>query len=130
VLFSEESKRAGIAAVRAAADRVNKPTAQVRELVESIQEAIPAFGMESLLPGFYEGGLDPLAAWLPSDAVVLVDDPVAIDRALEELWTGLEQGHDATVARGELALPPEQHCLRQEETWAQLGAFARADFHG
>ncbi len=129
VLFSDETKRAGIAAIRDAADRVNKPTAQVRELVDSIQEAIPAYGVESFLPGFYEEKLEPIAGFFPEGAVILLDDPVAIDRALEDLWEDLEKEHEATLERADLALPPQAHFLGADEALAQLGAFARADLH-
>ena len=129
VLFTEETQRAGIAAVRDAADRVNKPTSQVRELVESIQEAIPAYGLEGFLPGFYEQGLDPLAAWLPADAIVLVDDPVAIDRAIEDLWEDLEKEHAAALERADLVLPPEAHFLARDDVRGQLTPFATAELH-
>jgi len=130
ILFGEENKRAGIAAVRAAADRVNKPTTEVRELVEAIREAIPTFGVEAFLPGFYEAGLEPLATALPQDALVIVDDPVAVEREIDELWEELEKEHAAALERADLALPPEAHFLRIEEAKAQLAAFPRALFHG
>ena len=130
ILFAEENQRAGIAAVRAAGDRVNKPTAEVLEMVEAIREAIPTFGVEAFLPGFYEGGLEPLAASLPEDAVVIVDDPVAIERELEELWEELEKEHAAALERADLALPPEEHFLRFEEAKATVASFPRAILHG
>jgi len=129
ILFDEASRRRGVAAARAAADRVNRPTAKVRELTEAIQESIPAFGVEALLPGFFEEGLVPLASHLPEGAVVLLDDPVAIDRALEELDAELQKEHAAAVERGELALPPEAHFLSPEQTRASLGGFARVELH-
>lgn len=128
ILFTDESRSNGIAAVRAAADRVNKPTSQIRDLIESIQEGIPAYGMEALLPGFYEGGLDPLQAFLPEGTVFLLDDPVALDRSLEELWAGIEKEHQAAVERGELVLSPEDHFLPREELARIPGP--RVELHG
>src|SRR5690606_3977908 len=52
LLFDDASKRRAIAAVRDAADRVNRPTSKVRELLKAIQEAIPALGVEAFLPAF------------------------------------------------------------------------------
>ncbi|WP_157370764.1 transcription-repair coupling factor [Vulgatibacter incomptus] len=130
ILFDETSKRLGIEAARAAADRVNRPTAKVRELVEAIQEAIPAFGVEALLPGFFEEGLAPLPDYLRDDALILLDDPVAIERELEELHAELEREHAAAVQRGELALPPEAHFVAADELTRRLGAFTRVELHG
>ncbi|HEY0839552.1 MAG TPA: CarD family transcriptional regulator, partial [Vulgatibacter sp.] len=129
ILFDEASRRRGIAAARAAADRVNRPTAKVRELTEAIQESIPAFGVEALLPGFFEEGLVPLASHLPADAVALLDDPVAIDRALEELEAELQKEHAAALERGELALPPEAHFLSAGGVRESLRPFARVELH-
>lgn len=129
LLFNEETRRLGTAAVRAAADRVNRPTTQVRELLDAVQEGVPAFGLEALLPGFYEGGLSPLTEYLPRDAVALVDDPVAVARSLEELWAELTRSHDAAVARGELALPAEQHFVPIEEARTRLAARRSVELH-
>ena len=129
ILFDEESRRRGVAAARAAADRVNRPTAKVRELTEAIQESIPAFGVEALLPGFFADGLVPLASHLADDTVVLLDDPVSIDRALEELDAELAKEHVAAIERGELALPPEAHFLSPAQTRASLERFARVELH-
>jgi len=130
ILFDEESQKQGIAAIRAAADRVNRPTAKVRELVESVQEAIPAFGIEALLPGFFADGLVPLAEHLPAETIVILDDPVAIARSHEELWDDLEREHAAAIERGDLALEPRAHFLTAEEVDGSLAAFGRAAFHG
>lgn len=128
-LFTEESKRAAVAAVRDAAGRVNRPTGQIRPLIESIQEGIPAFGVEGFLPAFYEGGLDPVSLWFPADAVVILDDPVALERALEELYEEIDRVHAEAVTRADLCLPPEAHFLSREAALGQLAPFPRVELH-
>ncbi|HEY3446372.1 MAG TPA: transcription-repair coupling factor [Myxococcales bacterium] len=70
VLFDEAAKAAGIAAVREAADAVNRPSSKVRELLDAIQEGRLAYGLDSLMPGFYGKQLgsvfDYLAKWSPA----------------------------------------------------------------
>ncbi len=129
ILFDPASQARGIAAARAAADRVNRPTAKVRELVDAIHEAIPAFGVEALLPGFFEGGLTPLMDHLPPDSLILLDDPLSIDRELEALELELEREHAAALERGELALPPDAHFLSTAGVREAIAPFRRAELH-
>ncbi len=129
LLFSDETRTKGAASIRDAADRVNRPTSKIRELLDSLQEGVPTFGLEALLPGFYEGGLAPLATYLPAGAPVVVDDPLSVERALEELWAALGTEHDAAVAKAELALAPEDHYVPHEELRATLAAHPTAELH-
>src|SRR5258707_10181640 len=118
LLFNEATQRAAEAAVRAAAERVTIPTSRVRERRNKFRRAIPAFGMEPLLPGFFEAGLSTVFDYLPfwsKEPIVYWDDPVALERAGEELWTELARTFEAAEARGDLTLPPNQHYLSLEE---------------
>ena len=133
LLFTAATQRSAESATRAAAERVNLPSTKLRERLEQIQEAVPAYGMEALLPGFYEGGLgtvfDYLAAWDPA-ALVYLDNPVGLDRAAEELATDVEKAHASAVAQGELVLPPPDHFLSTEQVRTQLGSFMRCEGGG
>jgi len=118
LLFAETTRRSAEAAVRAAAERVTTPTSKVRERLEQIRQSIPAFGMEPLLPGFFEGGLSTVFDYLPywsKEPILYWDDPVALERAGEELWTELVRTFEAAEARGDLTLPPEQHYASLEQ---------------
>ena len=98
-----------------------------------IREGIPGFGMEALLPGFFEGGLatvfDYLPFWAP-EPLFYLDDPVGLDRAAEELWDGDRAQLCGERHRAEeLALPPEEHFLdarRGRRALARLRACSRA----
>ena len=67
-LFTPAGREAAKAAVRDAAERVNRPTSRVREALDAVDQGTPFFGMEALLPGFHPGGLSPLLEHLPRGA--------------------------------------------------------------
>jgi transcription-repair coupling factor (superfamily II helicase) len=114
-LFSDAGKEAAKAAVRDAAERVNRPTSRVREVLEAIDQGTPFFGLEALLPGFHPGGLGTLLDYVPRGAAVYVDDAAGVEEALQDLETELAREHDGAVKRQELAFPPAAHFLPAAE---------------
>jgi transcription-repair coupling factor (superfamily II helicase) len=121
-LFTDEGKEAAKTAVREAAERVNRPTSRVREVLDAIEAGTPFFGIEALLPGFHAGGLGTLLDYLPPGLAVYVDDASGVDDALHALEAELRREHEGAVARDELALPPEAHFLTAAEALAELAA--------
>jgi transcription-repair coupling factor (superfamily II helicase) len=112
VLFTEATQRAAEAAARAAAERIDLPTSRLRETLDKIRERIPAYGMEALLPGFFEGGLATVLDYLPhwaAEPLVYVDDPLGVERAADELDAEVQRVWEEAQARKDLALPPEEH---------------------
>ncbi len=127
VLFDDATKAAAIDAIRTAADEVQKPTAKVRELIEEVQEGVPAFGLEALLPGFYAQGLAPLSSYLPKNALWLLDDPLELQRMLDDLDSELASGFRAARDRADLAMEPRAHFLSADETLQQLATERRIE---
>ena len=125
VLFTEAGKAAAKTAVREAAERVNRPTAQVREVLESIDAGAPFFGMEALLPGFHQGGLGTLFDYLPPGTAGYVDDAAALEEALAALGEELAREHDAALGRDELAFSPAAHFLPAREALLAPGRRVR-----
>ncbi len=119
-LFTEEAKEAAKQAVRDAAERVNRPTSRVREVLDAVDASTAFFGLEALLPGFHAGGLATLFDYLPPEVVVWLDGADAVADALRDLETELAREHEATVRRQELALPPAAHFLSPAEVDARL----------
>jgi transcription-repair coupling factor (superfamily II helicase) len=117
-LFTSDGKAAARETVRAAAERVNRPTSKVREILDSIDAGSAFFGMEALLPGFHRGGLGTLFDYLPPGAAVYLDDDEAVGRALADLEKELDREHQAALVREELALPPQAHFLPLAEVRA------------
>jgi transcription-repair coupling factor (superfamily II helicase) len=129
-LFTEEGKQAAKQAVRDAAERVNRPTSRVREVLDAIDAGTPFFGLEALFPGFHSGGLATLFDYLPSELVVWVDGADAVAEALRDLEAELAREHEATLRREELALPPAAHFLTAAEVEARLEQHPRVRRHG
>ncbi|HUJ29168.1 MAG TPA: DEAD/DEAH box helicase, partial [Myxococcales bacterium] len=120
IVLDDEGRKAAIATVRAAADAVETPSRQIRELIDELathsqDDALFAAGLAALLPGFYPGGLAPLTEYLPKDAIWVLDDPLELERQWGDLWSELQKAFEESRAKGELALPPEQHFLHERD---------------
>jgi transcription-repair coupling factor (superfamily II helicase) len=142
LLVTDATRPHAEAAARAAAERLNLPTSKLRERLDALREGLPGFGMEPLLPGFFEGGLatlfDYLGPWAQASGrkggdgaaagaaapLVYVDEPVAVERALAELWAEAERTAAAADERGELSCPPRAHFLTPEEVAQRLSPLA------
>jgi transcription-repair coupling factor (superfamily II helicase) len=127
IVLDAEGRRAAIATVRAAADAVEVPTRQLRELIDELQTAgqddtLFAAGLSAILPGFYPGGLSPLTDYLPKDAIWVLDDPLELERRWGELWAELETSFGAARGKGALALPPDQHFVHERDLRPALDA--------
>ncbi|QDE66453.1 transcription-repair coupling factor [Myxococcus xanthus] len=127
VLLTDETRPRAESAARAVADRINLPTIKLREQLDALREGLPGFGMEGLLPGFFEGGLstvfDFLRVWSPEAPVIYLDDPLGQDRAADTLWEELERSHTAAEARQELICPPLEHFLSREDVNQRMQSF-------
>ena len=120
IVLDEEGRRAAVATVRAAADAVETPSRQLRELIDDLSnlsqdDELFAAGLTAILPGFYPGGLSPLTEYLPKDAIWVLDDPLELERQWGDLWRELEDAFAEARRKGELALPPDQHFVHERD---------------
>ncbi|MFL5353845.1 transcription-repair coupling factor [Archangium sp.] len=125
VIFSEQTRVRAEAAARAVADRLNLPTSQLRERLDAIREGLPGFGLEGLLPGFFEGGLGTVFDYLPlwhAEPLFYLDDPLGLERIAEDLWNEVERSAKASDERQDLAYPPEEHFLTRAQVEQKLAA--------
>jgi transcription-repair coupling factor (superfamily II helicase) len=126
VIFSEQTRTRAEAAARAVADRINLPTTKLRERLDAIREGLPGFGLEGLLPGFFEGGLgtvfDYLSPW-HAEPLFYLDDPTGLERVAEELWAEVERSAAAADERQDLSFPAGEHFLSREQADQRLAAF-------
>jgi len=129
VLFTAAGKEAARAAVRDLAEKVDRPTSKVREVLDAIDAGAAFFGMEALLPGFHAGGLSTLLEYLPAGAVAWVDDAEDVPQALADLEAELAREHGGALRREELALPPETHFLHAAAVEELLAALPRVRRH-
>jgi transcription-repair coupling factor (superfamily II helicase) len=65
------------------AESIDWPTSKTRVLVDDVVSGRAFFGAEGFLPAYYDD-LDPLFAYIPNDAVVLLEDPPALTRAVRD----------------------------------------------
>jgi transcription-repair coupling factor (superfamily II helicase) len=129
VLFTTAAAEAARATVRDLAEKVDRPTSKVREVLDAIDARTPFFGMEALLPGFHAGGLATLFDYLPPGAVAWVDDAAEVAQALADLGADLAREHAAALRREELALPPAAHFLSAAEVEERLAPLPRVRRH-
>ncbi len=86
-------------------------------------------GMERFA-GYYDADLGQLLDHLPSDTIVLLDDPVALAARAEDLWEGVQRGFEAAREDYPLISPPEA-LWAPLETWTTLTTTRRgADWLG
>ncbi len=123
LFFSDATRAAAEKAVRDAAEQSDVPTSRVRERIDQIREGLSTAGLEGLLPGFYAGGLATVFDYLPlwsAEPIVWIDEPVAQDRAMNELEGEVTRSHAEAVHRGELTLPPAKHFLSPDALRVEL----------
>jgi transcription-repair coupling factor (superfamily II helicase) len=82
-------------------DAIDWPTTKTRALVDDVVSGRAFFGAEGFLPAYYED-LDPLLAYVPDDAVVVLDDPPSLTRAIRD---ELERARAEALADGPRFLP-------------------------
>jgi transcription-repair coupling factor (superfamily II helicase) len=81
-ILTEESSARAREMVRGLCDAVDLPSSRARALLEDLTSGRSFFGAEGFLPAFYQ--LESLASYLPTDSVILLEDPPAITRAVRE----------------------------------------------
>ncbi len=69
--------------VQELADKIDWPTLKARALIDDVTSGRAFFGAEGFLPAYYEH-LEPLASYLPPDALFVLEDPAAITRAVRD----------------------------------------------
>jgi transcription-repair coupling factor (superfamily II helicase) len=134
LFFNAETRAAAEKSVREAAEASTIPTSRVRERLEQIKEGSSSAGLDGLLPGFFPKGLstvfDYLPFWSKQQPVVWVDEPVAQERALEELRSEVERSHKGALERGDLTLPPSAHFLSAPELKERLSRLRQIEGGG
>ncbi|MDF1564525.1 MAG: transcription-repair coupling factor [Deltaproteobacteria bacterium] len=115
VLFDARSIRNATLAARELADEMDRPSRQIRGLLDEIERGQAGFGIEALLPGFYDEGLVSLGEYLPEGAVLALVRADACEEAAASLDAHLEQEYAAARDRSELVYPPQGYFIGGEE---------------
>ncbi len=98
------------------AEAMDWPTIKTRALVDDVVHGRAFFGADGYLPAYYDD-LDPLLAYVPTDAVVLLDDPPAITRAVREELERAGRTPPRRRASAPTFLPAAFY--RVERTWSR-----------
>ncbi|HLK36766.1 MAG TPA: transcription-repair coupling factor [Polyangiaceae bacterium] len=104
ILDARTSARAR-ARVTQLAEAIDWPTVKTRALVDDVASGRAFFGADGFLPAYYED-LDLILAYVPSDAVVLLDDPPRLTKAVRDEITRARADAEHT-ASARPAFPPE-----------------------
>jgi len=79
-------------------------------------------GVEFFLPYFYES-LDTLAAYLPADALLWIDNAAEVDAGIERAWSEIERRATERAAEHRFLPPVEQLYLTPAEWRAAFGQY-------
>jgi transcription-repair coupling factor (superfamily II helicase) len=108
--------------VRSLSDAANIPSSRARALVEDVVNGRAFFGAEGFLPAYYR--LETIFDYLPDNALLLIDDPPAITRAVRD---EIERARADEAEKAETAHFPF-HELYEDES-AIAAAMATRDAH-
>ncbi|HXX70336.1 MAG TPA: transcription-repair coupling factor [Polyangiaceae bacterium] len=109
------------------ADAIDWPTTKTRVLIDDVTSGRAFFGAEGFLPAYYEE-LDPLVAYVPGDAVFVLEDPPALTRSIRaDLDRARSDGeHEARQKPRFLA---EAFYVSEQEIARELGARSLVALH-
>jgi transcription-repair coupling factor (superfamily II helicase) len=109
--------------LRDLADEVEFPTKKLRELVSDLDNRIPFFGIEGLLPAFYEELESPLAlldrAIGRAGYTLVLDEPDAVVGTIDVVAADFAEHRRQALVRGDLCFPVEAFLTDGERTLAE-----------
>jgi transcription-repair coupling factor (superfamily II helicase) len=117
--------------LRDLADEVEFPTKKLRELVADLENRISFFGIEGLLPAFYEaleGPLDLLERALGKGGFsVVLDEPDAVVGAIDVVGADFAEHRRQALVRGDLCFPVDAFLTDGAATLARARALPHVD---
>jgi transcription-repair coupling factor (superfamily II helicase) len=118
--------------LRDLADDLEHPTKAVRALLEDLENQIPVFGVEGLLPALapdLELPLELVKRALGVEGFTLaLEDAPSVERAVSDNATDFISQHQSAAARGDLCFPPETHLAEMDEVRAGFEGACLVDF--
>src|SRR6266542_1300051 len=103
--------------IRSLCDKVDLPSSRARALIEDVARGRGFFGAEGFLPAYYP--LETLFHYLPDDALLMIEDPPSIVRAVRDEIDRARR--DATEKEGQPHLPFEELYQDEDEVAAAMG---------
>jgi len=91
------------------------------EILNRLKIGLPFSGIERLAPYFYEN-MDTLFDYVPSDAIVILDEPSYVHKKIEDFWQLIEKEYEQSIQRKELFPLPAKLYIPEDELKARLEA--------
>lgn len=107
--------------VRALCDQANYPTSKTRALLDDLSAGRAFYGIDALLPAFYDHLETPLD-FLPPETPVVVLDPGDLARSVDLEITRATGDHDAKAAEGDPVYALGELYAEEEELAEQIEA--------
>ncbi len=121
IIPDDDSRRRALDSVSRVADELDLPSSRLVPFKRSLREGVWFFGIESLLPAFYQS-LASVFDYLGGRARVLLDDAGAVFSAAEQVWQHAVTAHEESTSSGNLAFPPASMLLTPEELKSNIDA--------
>ncbi|HEX9294927.1 MAG TPA: transcription-repair coupling factor [Polyangiaceae bacterium] len=103
--------------VRSLCDKVDLPSSRARALIEDVASGRAFFGAEGFLPAYYP--LETLLHYVPEDALVMIEDPPSVVRAVREEIDRAKR--DEADKSGQPHLPFEELYQDEENIVSAIG---------
>ena len=103
-------------------DRIQKAKDRnIKIITERIKAGLSIPGIERLAPYFYEN-MDTLFDYVPSDAIVILDEPSYVHKKIEDFWQLIEKEYEQSIQRKESSPLPAKLYIPEDELKARLEA--------
>ena len=91
----------------------------IEGIIDKIRNGLPFPGIEKLAPYFYEN-MDTLFDYVPSNAIVIMDEPSYVYKKIEDFWQLIEKEYKQSILRKELSPLPEKLYISEDELKERL----------
>ena len=127
-LLSGEDRDAAIEKVRALYDEANYPTTETRAVLDDLRAGRIFYGLDALLPAFYER-LETIFDYVPADVPVVLYDPTAVSKGVDMELHHAGEDRDAKDSEGHPVYPLEKLYALEDELAEHIGARRHAIIH-
>jgi transcription-repair coupling factor (superfamily II helicase) len=130
IYFDDDTKALALAKLTELADHLNYPTKALNEKLEDIHNGISFYGIEKLLPAFFEhrqGLLEVLQKQSCGKALPLLifEDQEAIIQRLEQIASDHEALYQEAMLKGELIFPPKDYFVGLDDIKKVIETFPK-----
>jgi transcription-repair coupling factor (superfamily II helicase) len=91
----------------------------IEGIIDKIRNGLPFPGIEKLAPYFYEN-MDTLFDYVPSDAIVILDEPSYVYKKIKDFWQLIEKEYEQSVMRKDISPLPSALYMPKEELDGRL----------